>query len=385
MRAHRTYRRIIAWAAVCALCCLLPMADRSLAQRNRQAEQPNSAMLRVLLPQVAAKYKLPGIVVAEIHNGRVAGVEAFGVRDVQSQSPMTESTVFEAGTLSEPVFAYVVLELAAEGRLDLGAPVTQYFPLPYFRNPNPFSPAGSSTQLDQVTDVRFEQITGIRILNHTSGLPNWAPNDHLRLVNFPGGKWSRSGEGEVFLQRAAEHVTGQPFDVMASRTVLGPYGMEHSSYVWRDGYQGITATGYDAAGHAVPPHHYTQAIGPMTLYTTTGDYARFLSIVLASSVRQRLHESVVSLMLNPTVTVDDALSFSWGMGWGLERIAKGPYFFNWSAQPGFFCFAMASRTTGDGVVIFANGENGLPAARDIAQAVLGGDHPVFKSPLLGQR
>ena len=51
---------------------------------------------------------------------------------------MTENTVFEAGTFSEPVFAYTVLEIAAEGRLDLGAPVTQYLPLPYRRNPDPF-------------------------------------------------------------------------------------------------------------------------------------------------------------------------------------------------------------------------------------------------------
>ena len=73
------------------------------------------------------------------------------------------------------------------------------------------------------------------------------------------------------------------------------------------------------------------------------------------------------------------------MGWGLEQGANGPYFFNWSAQPGFYSFVMASRKTGDGVVLFTNSENGLPAARDIVQAVLGGDHPAFKSKVLAQR
>lgn len=385
MGSDRKNARFIERAAVCALLALLPAAGVSEAQRNRGAEQQSSAQLRGLLPQVAAKYKIPGIVAAVIQNGRVAAVEAFGVRDVASHSPMTEDTVFEAGTLSEPVFAYAVLELAAEGHLDLGAPVTQYFPLPYRRNPNPFSAAGNSTQMDQVTDVRFEQITGVRILNHTSGLPDWAPGDHLRLLYSPGEKWSRSGEGEVFLQRAVEHMTDQPFDALASRTVLGPYGMTHSGFVWRGGYEGTTATGYDAAGNSVTPHHYSQAIGPMTLYTTAGDYARFVSIVLASSVRQRLHEGVVSLMLNPTASVDDSFSFSWGMGWGLEQGAKGPYFFNWSAQPGFYGFVMASRKTGEGVVVFTDSENGLPAARDIVQAILGGDHPLFKSPILAHR
>jgi CubicO group peptidase (beta-lactamase class C family) len=364
---------------------MVPKSAGLMAQRDRAAANPISALVRGLLPQVAAKYNIPGIVVAVIQKGRIAGIEAYGVREVQSHSAMTENTVFEAGTLSEPVFAYAVLELAAEGRLDLGAPVTQYFPLPYHRNPNPFSPAGSSTRMDQVTDVRFEQITGIRIMNHTSGLPNWALNDHLRLLYTPGEKWSYSGEGEVFLQRAVEQVTGQPYDVLATRSVIGPYGMTHSGYVWRPGFEGTLATGYDANGRPVSPHHYEQAIGPMTLYTTAGDYARFVSIVLASSVRQRLHEGVVSLMLQPTVTVDDSFSFSWGMGWGLEQVANGPYFFNWSAQPGFYSFVMASRKTGDGIVIFTNSDNGMPAARDIVQAVLAGDHPVFKSPILAQR
>jgi CubicO group peptidase (beta-lactamase class C family) len=384
MGSRREHGRWIKRAAICGLLCIPFSVRIARAQRNRDLDRRNSAQLGAQLAHLAAKYKIPGIVAAVIHNGRVAGVESFGERDIESHAPMSENTVFEAGTLSEPVFAYTVLQLAAEGRLDLGAPVTQYFPLPYRRNPDPFSDVASPLQMDQVTDVRFEQITGIRAMNHTSGLPDWAPNEHLRLVNSPGEKWSRSGEGELFLQRAVERVTGQPFDALAGRAALGPYGMIHSGFTWRDGFQATTATGYDAGGKAVAGHRYSQAVGPMTLYTTVGDYARFVAIVLASSVRQRLHEGVVSLMLTPTTTVDDSLSFSWGMGWGLEQVPKGPYFFNWSAQPGFYCFVMASRATGDGVVVFTNSANGLPAAREIAQAALGGEHPVFKSLILMQ-
>jgi CubicO group peptidase (beta-lactamase class C family) len=385
MRSVRQNIRWIERATISVLLFLFPMAGLSVGQRNRDVERQNTAQLRGLLPQLAAKYKIPGIVAAVIQNGRVAGVEAYGERDIQSHAPMDENTVFESGTLSEPVFAYAVLQLAAEGRLDLGAPVTQYFPLPYRRNPDPFSADGPGIQMDQVTDVRFEQITGIRAMNHTSGLPNWAPNEHLRLMNSPGEKWSRSGEAEIFLQRAVEHVTGQPFDALAGRTVLGPYGMTDSGFIWRDGFQATAATGYDTGGNAVPGHRYSQALGAMTLYTTAGDYARFVAIVLASSARQRLHEGVVSLMLTPTTSVDEAFSFSWGMGWGLEQVPNGPNFFNWSAQPGFYSFVMASRKTGEGVVVFTNSDNGLPAAREIAQAVLGGDHPAFKSPILMHR
>src|ERR1700680_2478457 len=181
------------------------LAISSHAQRNSQERQQFSPTLRRAVQDVAAKYKIPGMAVALIEQGRLRDIEVFGVRDKKSNAPVTENTVFEAGSLSEPVFAYAVLELAAEGRLDLGVPLTQYLPLPYRRNSNPFL-VGSIAPIDQVTDVRFQQITAIRTLNHTSGLPNWALDDHLRLLFTPGEKWSYSAEGEVYLQRIVEQI-----------------------------------------------------------------------------------------------------------------------------------------------------------------------------------
>jgi CubicO group peptidase (beta-lactamase class C family) len=380
MRMPRNTFRSIQQAIVCVLGVLF-LAINLHAQRNSQERQGFSPALRRAVQDVAAKYKIPGIAVALIEQGRLRDIEVFGVRDKKSNAPVTENTVFEAGSLSEPIFTYAVLELAAEGRLDLGVPLTQYLPLPYRRNSNPFL-VGSIAPIDQVSDVRFRQITAIRTLNHTSGLPNWALDDHLRLLFTPGERWSYSAEGEVYLQHIVEQIAGQPFESLLDRTVLGPFGMGQSSFVWRPQYEASIATGHDLAGNPVASHRYVQPVGAETLYTTVADYARFVSGVLASSIRQRQHESVVSLMLNPTVSVDESLSLSWGLGWGLENPNKDLYFFHWDASPGFYSFVMASRKTGGGIVIFTNSENGLDAARDIVKSVLGGDHPVFKSTLL---
>ena len=384
MQSHlRTFYFFLRWASFLLAAAVLTNSA-AFGQRIRNESGQVSATLHRAVTEASTKYKIPGLAVALIQQGRVVGIEVSGVRDMNSSAPVTENTVFEAGSLSEPVFAYAILDLAAEGRLDLGAPVTQYFPLPYHRIANPFLPATSPIQMDQITDVRFQQITGIRLLNHTSGMPNWVLNDHLRLLFNPGERWSYSGEGEVYLQHAAEQVTGQSFASLVSRYVFGPAAMTHSGYVWRPEYEASIATGYDRDGHPVPSNHYVRAIGPKTLYTTVGDYSRFVCMVLASSIRQRIHEGAVSLMLNPTVSVDSSNAFSWGMGWGLEQSAGNTYFFHWSAQPGFSSFVIASRKTGDGIVLFSIGENGLNAARDIIQTTLGGDHPVFKSPILHQ-
>src|SRR6202171_294576 len=137
MRMPRNTFRSIQQAIVCALAVLLLVINLQ-AQRNSQERPDFSPALRRAVQDVAAKYKIPGIAVALIEQGRLRDIEVFGVRDKKSNAPVTENTVFEAGSLSEPIFTYDVLALAAEGRLDLGVPLTQYLPLPYRRNSNPF-------------------------------------------------------------------------------------------------------------------------------------------------------------------------------------------------------------------------------------------------------
>ena len=377
-----TRHRILAFIALgCSLICAFLLCGAAQAQFAGRADREPSAELRKIVPSVAAKYKIPGLAVALIENGRVRDTVTNGVRDKVSGAPIDRNTVFEAASLGKPVFAYGVLRTVAEGKLNLGAPLTQYLPLPYLREADPFHPPKINS-VDPIYEPAFNQITAFRVLNHTSGMPNWARNQHLMLVFPPGEKWSYSSEGYIYLQRVIEHISDEPLQTFVLRTVLGPLGMPQSSFVWRPEYETRIATGYDRLGTRVASQPYTLPVASTTLYTTIDDYARFVTSVLASAPRQRAHESAVSLMLNPTVAVDPALSFSWGLGWGLETFAGDLYFFHWGANPGFQSFVMASRKTGQGIVILTNSENGLEAAREIVQATMGGTHRIFESRLL---
>lgn len=40
-----------------------------------------------------------------------------------TQQPVAETTIFEAASLSKPVFAYIVLKMAEHGELDLDKPL----------------------------------------------------------------------------------------------------------------------------------------------------------------------------------------------------------------------------------------------------------------------
>lgn len=265
------------------------------------------------------------------------------------------------------------------GRFNPGLPLTALLPLPYVRD---FDPTSSSGSTEPLNDPQFNQITAIRVMNHTSGMPDWARNQHLRLQIAPGQRWSYSNEGYLYLQHVVERVTGESSGEFLTRSVLAPARMAHSSFVWRSEYDGEMATGYDRSGAPVDIHRYMRPAATATLYTTIRDYAQFLTMLLASAPAQRAHESAVSLMLNPTVAVEGDSLFSWGLGFGLEKNGDDLFFFHRENSPGFQSFVIASRKTGSGVAIFTNSGNGLDAVPEILAATIGGDHPILKSTFL---
>src|SRR6266851_2448774 len=61
----------------------------------------------------------PGISIAVINDFEVEWAQGFGVVDVRSGKNVTPRTLFQAGSISKPIFALGVMRLVQEGRLDL--------------------------------------------------------------------------------------------------------------------------------------------------------------------------------------------------------------------------------------------------------------------------
>jgi CubicO group peptidase (beta-lactamase class C family) len=165
---------------------------------------------------------VPGLSIALLRDGELVWHRGFGVKNTKTNEPVSDSTVFEAASLSKPVFAYAVLKLVDAGKFDLDKPLNQYLPGNY----------------DVGDDPRLGQITARRVLSHTPGFPNWRPQGGALKIHFtPGDRFSYSGEGFVYLAKVIEHVTGEKFDDFMKKTVFDPLGMTSSSYVWQESYE----------------------------------------------------------------------------------------------------------------------------------------------------
>jgi CubicO group peptidase (beta-lactamase class C family) len=132
------------------------------------------ADLEKRIPQLMTELRVPGTSISIVSGGRIAWRRSFGIRDHASGAPVDDDTIFEAQSMSKPVFAYRVLKLAEQGVLDLDAPLTKYAPELFLQG-----------------DSRLELITARRVLSHTAGFPNWRTREDPLRINFtPGEKWS---------------------------------------------------------------------------------------------------------------------------------------------------------------------------------------------------
>src|SRR5688572_340705 len=81
---------------------------------------------REQIPIAMKELLVPGVTVALIKNAKVQWSGAFGVADVLTREPVTDDTIFQAGSMSKPVFAYAVMKLVERGVLQLDTPLTKY-------------------------------------------------------------------------------------------------------------------------------------------------------------------------------------------------------------------------------------------------------------------
>jgi Beta-lactamase len=78
--------------------------------------------------QLISDARVPGLSMAVIRDDGTVEVTAAGVRNMQAGTPVDAQSVFDAASLSKPVFAYAVLRLVDAGVLSLDAPLSRHVP-----------------------------------------------------------------------------------------------------------------------------------------------------------------------------------------------------------------------------------------------------------------
>ncbi len=319
-----------------------------------------------------------GLQMAIISDGKVAYTHAFGLKSRAAGLTPDSETIFSGCSLSKPVFAYLVMQLAEGGELDLDRPLVDYLDKPIEQYPK---------WADLKGDVRVREITARRVLTHTTGWPNLRAMTEGGKLGFaypPGERFSYSGEAFSFLQFVVEQITGKTLDVLAKERIFTPIGMSRTSYTWDEAFEDNCATGHSETQRRIKITRSLEAGAGGSLVTTAEDFARFVTAVLNAG---GLTQTSIDQMLAPQVRIvskrmfgpwaremmEDTTSIhlSWGLGWGLFESSFGPAFFHTGHAPGWENYTVTYRDRKIGIVLLSNSANFESIAQRVVARAIG--------------
>ena len=349
-------------AAFGPVACFLAIV--ACAQENGQSPDPVATLTQPerlaafdsVIPALMDSGGVPGLSMAIVQDSAIVWSRGYGVRSAETGEPVDANTVFEAASLSKPVFAFAVLQLVDQGLLDLDRPLVEYWNYDYVPG-----------------DARYKQITARMVLTHSTGFPNWRPRGGDLTIGFePGERFSYSGEGFGYLQLAIMDMTDQTLQEFVAERVFTPLGMTSSSYTWDDRFESNLAMPHDANGEVGRKSKPRPGRGhaAATLHTTANDFARFLIAVMNGT---GLSDSMATAMLTPQIEVDTGVA--WGLGIGLQENEVGRALWHWGDNSGYKAYTFAYPDRKLGIVWFTNSDNGQSILQALLAETVGGEHP----------
>ncbi|MEH6663216.1 MAG: serine hydrolase domain-containing protein [Brevundimonas sp.] len=323
-----------------AACGTPPMPERGA--HSLAAPQSEFAGLEAFIRQEMAATGVPGLSLAIIRDGEIVYHGAFGVREAGTGDPVTTDTLFEAASLSKPVFAYFVMLQAEQGLLDLDRPLHQYWPHP-----------------DLAGEVWSRQLTARMVLAHSSGLPNWRSDTggELRFLFQPGTAYGYSGEAYEYLKDALKHVLDVDDDglqALFDAQVTEHAGAGFVRFTWDDSIPARKAFGHRHGEPTDNDRHDHNFGASYSLNTTALDYARLLTVLLRPDAARA--GAVERLLAIQSAMPAEAGELHRSLGFPVRLTGRGLRYFHSGNNGDFRAYCHFYPESGDGVVMFGNSD-----------------------------
>ncbi len=326
----------------------------------------------------------PGAIVAVIANGEVIHALRYGLANVELGVPVSDSTVFEIGSISKQFVAAVVMMLVEEERITLDAPIHDY-----------------------VDDLPGEwlSVTIRQLLTHTSGIPDYEqiagydiyqhrllPQEvvkiaHSQPMDFkPGQGWNYSNTGYYLLSMLLERIEGRPLGDVLEDRIFRPLGMHQTGMVDSETVIPLRASGYWAnrAGELInrPAMEASSTLGAGGLVSSAFDMAKWDAALYGENLLTA--DSKAEMWTPVRLANGKSTLWPWGdeasyaFGWEVTSY-RGSMLQTHSGQTaGFVAQYMRFPEHGYSIVAFVNRYDmgAWPPARAMADYVIPGLDPI---------
>ncbi len=267
-----------------------------------------------------AKLQIPGMVFGVVRDGKLIRKSCYGLSDVELHVKIRSDDRFELGSITKQFTAAATFMLVDDGKLALSDTVSRFIP---------------------EAPPAWQGVTVYQLLHHTSGLPEYALTDGLRLteeftrkqffeklsatpVDFhPGETWAYSNTNFALLGWIIEKCSGVPYTTFVTDRVLKPLGMSQTRFNRL----------YDVIEHRAHGYLNTQKTlrraqlsaesidSDGSLMSTVEDLAKWDAALAAHKL---LSEQSYKDMWTPAVLNSGRKRF-YGAGWFLPPYSSLPY------------------------------------------------------------
>jgi CubicO group peptidase (beta-lactamase class C family) len=340
----------------------------------------STAQIDELVKRLMDTAEVTGVCIGIINDNKPVYVKTYGYKNKEKGELIDTATVFYAASFSKSVFAFTVLHLVEEGKLDLDKPLYQYLPKPIPEYENYKDLAG---------DDRWKLITARHCLSHTTGFPNWRnfnPRNNKKLEIFfkPGQRYAYSGEGLVLLQLAVETIMGKTVEELATERVFIPFGMVNTSYQWQPRFENNYALGYDVSGNPLRKYRTRPINAAGSMETTISDYTRFNAALmqgkgLGENARKEMLSPQIGIFTrrqfpslnNDTTSENRKIQLSYGLGFGLLHSPSGWAYFKEGHDDGWEHYNISFPDKKTSLIIMTNSSNGESIFKEMLEEIIG--------------
>ena len=294
----------------------------------------------------------PGVTALVSRNGQVIYKKAFGMANLELNTPMQVDNVFWIASIGKQFTAVAILQLMEQGKLNLQDEITKFIP-------------------DYPT--QGNKITIEHLLTHTSGIHNFSgmedpekklttdctPNEvidffkNLPMRFAPGTKWEYSNSGYFLLGYIIEKITGKPYSEYLEEIFFKPLGMTNSLFASnkriiknRVGAYSQGDNGFENSRHLNATIIYSAG----AIQSTVEDFYKW-------------HQAVHSYKFVKKETLDKAFTrykltdgkeTDYGYGWKLGYVYESPSIWHGGGIEGFGAMEIYLPKEDAFVAVFAN-------------------------------
>jgi len=298
----------------------------------------------------------PGIAVAFTDKEQLLGLLLFGRANMATGELLTPGALFQIASMSKAFASIAVLRLQEQGRLDIGAPVSEY--LPWFAIRSDYEPI----RLNHIMSHTSGLITGTEATASASSQV-W----DLRYTDVstpPGTYFHYSNTAYKILGLIMERILGKGIAEIMREYVLDPMGMNESEAVITSEIRPRLAVGYEPLlGDRPLSRGGSLAEAPWFEFDSTdgsicsnaSDMAKYMRVLLNRGGGLLSYSSFETLT-RPAITMEnDIHGRAYGLGLGLDTMNGAACLVHWGQMVGYRGSVVMDLDDGLGVVILANG------------------------------